>query len=215
MSTVQQLLAQIDALYPNSVDTTNKVLFMNIAQNELSMYFGLIAEDTTLTTTAGTDTLTFPTGINDISQIETLDINNNLVSLGRNDFTRYEVGYVDDTDYSGKVVYQIYTSAGVKSLVIYPAPTVTGLTIRIRYRKALTELSPIALTVSPDFDSRFHDMLALYACYMICSTGANPDYIQSNRFMDQYDARVIDLWKHKMETEKVSRKKHRDGKQWH
>jgi hypothetical protein len=314
MSTVAELLTLVDSFYANSATDATTVSYFNMAQNEISPYFGLIAEDTTLYTVADNDNFTLPTGIADISQIDTFDIYNEAtdtdaivtsanmkvgtytiaaqptsakrlsvthtavgntdtlgtitiagtvdgtattevitpvanstvygnkffdadgitsitgaawvtngtadkitvgVSLDRYDFTRYYLGYADDASYSGNIFYQIYTSAGVKSLVVYPVPTETGRNIRIRYRKALTTLSASSTSVSPDFDSRFHDMLALYAAYMICSTGASADQSQSDRFMEQYDNRLTELWKYSMEKDKKSVMKRRDNGQWH
>jgi hypothetical protein len=314
MSTVAELLTLTDSFYGNALSDATVVSYFNMSQNEISPYFGLIAEDTTLYTVADNDSLALPTGIADISQIDTFDIYNEAtdtdrivasasmkvgtytianqpigakrisvthtavgntdtlgtitvagtvdgtattevitpvanstvygnkffddggitsitgaswvtngtadlitvgVSLARYDFTRYAIGYVDDVGYSGNIVYQIYSSAGVKSLVIYPTPIETGCNIRIRYRKALTVLSASSTSVSPDFDSRFHDMLALYAAYMICSTGASADHSQADRFMQQYDARLVELWKYSMEKDKKSMMKRRDNRQWH
>lgn len=314
MSTVAQLLTLTDSFYANSATSATKVGFFNMCQNELSPYFGLVAEDTSLYTVADNDSLAFPAGISDLSQIITFDVNNaaadtdaivttaNMqngaytiaaqptkasrisvthtavgntdtlgtitiagtvdgtattevitpvanstvygnkffdasgltsitgsswvtngtadtitvgVSLDRYDFTRYKVGYIDDVSYSGHVIYQIYTSAGVKSLVIYPTPTITGCNIRIRYRKDLTALSESSTSASPDFDSKFHDMLAIYAAWMICSTSASPDTVQADRFRTQYDDRLADLWKYCMERDSVSLKKRRDNRHWH
>jgi len=313
MSTVAELITLTDALYPNAATDTTVVSYFNMAQNEISPYFGLVAEDTTLNTVADNDALAFPTGVTDISQIISFDVSNSApdtdaivesasmkvgtytiaaqpgwparisvthttngsadtlgtititgtvagtagttesitpvadstvygssyftaitdvtgaswvtdgtddsitvgVSPERYDFTRYAVAYMDDSEPFNNSVHQIYTSAGVKSLIIYPAPSETGCNIKIRYRKALTTLSASSTTVSPDFDSRFHDMLAIYAAYMICSSGASPDTVQANRFMQQYDNRLTELWKFSMEKDSVSMKKRRDNKHWH
>lgn len=310
--TIQQLIVLVDAMYPSGESDTIKVAYMNMAQAELSEYFGLIAEDTTLNTVADNDTLTLPTGIADVSQIISFDVSNSPpdtdaivttatmkvgtytiaaqpgyparisvthttagsadtlgtitiagtvggeatteaitpiagstvygskyftaitsvtgsgwvtdgtadsitvgISVDRYDVTEYMQAHINDAPYSGHIYYQIYSSAGVKSIVLYPAPSETGCNIRIRYRKALTDLSSTSLSSSPDFDSRFHDMLALYCCFMIASTGASPDTTQANRFAQQYAERVTELWKHKMMTEQVSLKRRRDNVQWH
>lgn len=314
MSTVSALLALTDALYPNSATDATTVSYFNLAQNEISPYFGLIAEDTTLFTVANNDSLAFPTGIEDISQIVSFDIYNeavdtdkivtsasmkvgtytiadqpettcrisvthtavgntdtlgtitisgtvdgtattevitpvanstvygnkyfdvdgltavtgsgwvtngtaDLIQVGvsqdRYDFTRYTTGYVDDTKHSGNIIYQIYSATGGKSLVVVPTPTVTGCNIRIRYHKALTALSESSTSASPDFDSKFHDMLAIYAAYMIASSGASPDTVQANHFLSMYNDRMIDLWKFSMEKDKISMKTRRDNKHWH
>ena len=314
MSTVQELLGLANSFYQNAMTDATKVSYMNLAQNELSPYFGLLAEDTTLYTVKDNDSLTFPTGITDISQIEFLDIYNepadvdfivasaNMkvgtytianqptsakrisvthtavgntdtlgtitiagtvagvattevitpvanstvygnkffdangltsitgalwvtngtadlikvgVSLDRYDFTRYTIGEADDVSYSGNIFYQMYNASGFKSIVISPAPLQTGCNIKIRYRKALTVLSASALTASPDFDSRFHDILATYCAYKICSVGASADHDASNHYLDEYNIRMIDLWKFSMEQNEKSNKKSRDNRQWH
>jgi len=284
-----------------------------MAQNELTPYFGLVAEDTTLNTVANNDSITFPASISDISQIISFDVTTSApdtdavvvsatmkvgayavaaqpayparisvthttagsadtlgtitvtgtvggtagtteeitpvadstvygssyftaitsvvgadwvtdgtddsivvgVSQERYAFTRYETGHIDDTSYTGNIIYQIYSSAGVKSLVMYPAPSITGCNIRIRYRKALTALSSASTSASPDFDSRYHDMLAIYAAYMLASVGASPDTVQANHFLQMYDDKKMELWKYSMETNKVSLKRRRDNRQWH
>jgi len=314
MSTVAQLLALVDAHYPNGASDATVVSYFNEAQNQISPYFGLVAEDTTLYTVANNDSLALPTGLNDISQIISFDVNLTAadtdaivttanmkvgtytiaaqptkasrisvthtavgntdtlgtitiagtvdatattevitpvanstvygnkyfdkdgltsvtggswvtngtadtitvgVSLDRYDFNRYSIAYIDDEEPTGNSIYQVYTSAGVKSLVIHPTPTITGLNIRIRYHRGLTALSESSTSVSPDFDSRFHDILALWGAYRVCSDGASADREQSNHFLEEYNNRVTDLWKFMMETTQVSLRHRSDNKQWH
>lgn len=313
MSTVAQLLTLVDALYANAATDATVVGYFNMCQSELSPYFGLIKEDTSLNTIANDDNYSLPTGITDISQIETLDVFNNppdtdalvvsvdmkvgaytladqpekpsrisvthtavgntdtlgtIVIVGTVDgeadtetitpvenstvygdkyfdadgitsitgadwiadgdedkitvgvsgdryaFTRYTRGYADDVKYSGNIYYQVFSSTGAKSLVLYPTPTKTGLNIKIRYHTGLTALSESATTVVPDFDSRFHDLLAYYAVHKIVSSGPSPDREQANYFADEYDRRLTDLWKYTMERDGKSLKRRRDNKHW-
>jgi len=314
VSTIQQLLDKVDDYYPHANTDATVVGYMNDCQNELSPYFGLIAEDTTLATIANDDEYALPTGIDDIEQIESLDIYNSApdtdaiiestemiasaytidnqptkavrisvthttvgsadtlgtivivgevngvadtetitpvadstvygdkyfdadgitsitgsgwvtdgdddtitvgISGDRYNFTRYERGYSDVEHARGHTYYQVYTSSGVKSLVIYPTPTVADRVIRIRYRKKLTALSTTVFTGSPEFDSRFHDMLAVYAAYKIASKGASPDREQANHFAAEYDERLTELWKYSLERDGKSLKKRKDNRQWH
>jgi hypothetical protein len=313
--TVQQLIALIDDMYGNAVSDTSKISYMNMAQNELSPYFGLIAIDSSLTSLADDDEYTLPTGIDDITQIEYLEIATQApqtativasadmkvgtytiaaqppaprqisvtvtatgtadtmgtvtiagtvggstdseaitpvagstvygtkffsavttatgagwvidavegtadkitigVSADRYDYTRY-YPYTKDfrTNRNNNFYSQNYSSAGVKTLILYPAPTLSNLVINIRYHKKLTDLSATSLTSSPVFDSRFHDMLALFACWMICSTQASPDSTQANRFLQSYKDRMDDYWKLKLEDEVVFPRANLDNKQW-
>lgn len=214
MSTVQQLLSMIDLMYPNALSNTDKVLFMNMAQTELSPYFGVVVEDSSLLTVADQDTYAFPTGLTDVSQIISLGIGIKEVPESRFGYVKYDIITRDDYPEGSNVYFQIVNSTGVKKLVLQPKPNVADLPIRIRFRKALTDLSATALTSSPDFDARFHMLLAYYACHMICSIGASPDVLQANNFMQKWESGIADLWKFKLEQEVTSPTYRRDNPHW-
>ena len=313
MSTVAQLIALADSFYPNGMTDAQVVAYMNMAQNELSPYFGLVAEDNTLFTVADCDIISMPAAVKDIANIISLDISRDAedrdkivtlkemslvsyaiadqpdvasrisitheavgltddlgtviiegtvggiegvtetvtpvanttvystyaftqvdyidssgwsklgsadyiycgVAPARYQYDRYYPANLDATSYSSNVVYQEYTTAGVKSLVLYPAPSENGCQIKIKYRKALTALSESSTKDSPDFDSEYHDMLAMYAASMIAGSGASPDTIQADHYMKMFNERKIDIWKRSMEKNKISMKMRRDNRQWH
>lgn len=133
----------------------------------------------------------------------------------RYDTQRYPIGYRNDKPFSARCIYQAYSSAGVKSLVIYPAPVVAGLPIMIRYKKPLTALSSTSLTASPEFDSKYHHMLAIYACYAIAASGSSPDTIQANRFSAEYDGLVQQLWRDGAIKKINSPKQRKDNRTWY
>jgi len=83
MPTVQQLLLSIQDKYPSLVPDSVKIKYMNEAQDQLSNDFGIIATDTSLVTRANDDEYTLPTGIEDISQIETFDVANEVPDLDK------------------------------------------------------------------------------------------------------------------------------------
>lgn len=214
MPTVQELITLTDAMYPNAASTATKVSYMNMAQDDLSPYFGKILTSTSLKTVAAQDEYALPTGINDVSEIETLEISNQATPSDRYDYTKYQVGFKDCDPVTGNSFFQVYGSTGAKSIVIYPIPSISGLTVKIRYHSKLTALSASSLSASPDFDSAYHDMLALYACYMICSTGASPDTIQADRFIQAYDEALTALWRVQMEQKALNPSKRRDNRLW-
>lgn len=311
VSTVNELLLLIQTKYPSATSQTDMIKFMNIAQAGLSSEFGLVATDESLVTVAHNDQYAFPTGIEDISQIETFDIATNApdtdkllestnmkvgaytliaqpdipsrisfthvsvgatdtlgtlvvvgvsggvsvtetvtpvadstvysdrfytevtsvtgagwgisagndtltigVKLDRYDVERYPIGFSDDRPFVPKCIYQVYSTTGVKSLIIYPAPTVSGIPITIRYKKNLKELSATDLTASPEFDSRYHDMLATYACYEICANGASPDDGQRERFAAEYDGRLNQIFMETTKQKLAAPKKSRANRMW-
>lgn len=213
--TVQELLDLTNVLYPNAESTDNKVKFMNVALRSLSPYFGLTAEDDSLYTIADQDEYAFPTGLSDVSQIIALAVGNRAVPTNRYDYTKYAISKRDDDPMRYNSFWQIMDSNGDKKIALYPIPSSTGLPIIIRYHKKLTEFSSSDLSAEPEFDSRYHDMLAFYCIHMICSSGASPDDVQANAFMQKYDGRLNELWKNQMESEKKRYNHRRDNKQWH
>lgn len=213
--TVQELLDLTNALYPNAESTDNKVKFMNIALRSLSPCFGLTAEDDSLYTIADQDEYAFPTGLYDVSQIIVFAVGNRAVPANRYDYTKYAISKRDDDPMRYNSFWQIMDSTGAKKIALYPIPSETGLPIVIRYHKKLTEMSSANLSFEPEFDSQYHDMLALYCVHMICSSGASPDDIQANAYMQKYDDRLNELWKNQMEMDKKRQNHRRDNKQWH
>lgn len=213
--TLSEILTLCDSLYPNAVSNTDKILFMNIAQGSLSEYFGKIVEDATLLTVIDQDSYTFPTGIKDVTDIESLAIGTQATPDNRYDYTQYYFNKSEQNPESEYGYYQIVNSSGTKKLVIYPAPSTVNLPIHIRYRKQLTDLSTSALNTEPEFDARFHPILAYWACRMICMTGASPDTYQANMFMQMYDELLGDLWKVSMADNTKRQVKRKDNRQWH
>ena len=215
----RSLIALIDDMYPSATNDTVKLKYLNMAQDNLSDQFGLVVTDSTLLTILNTDEYALPAGIEDISQIETFDISTQVPVLGqpvdRYATSRYGIGYKDDKPMSGACIYQNYSSTGVKSLIVYPPPTVSGLTITIRYHAKLTALSLSDLSKVPEFDSRYHHLLAVFACYQICANGSSPDSIQANRFSDAWEQGLQQLWKHTYQQNIIAPRKRRDNKQWH
>jgi hypothetical protein len=310
--TVAELLALTDLLYPNAETDANKVIYMNLAQDSLSADgFGLTVTNETLETIADDDEYALPTGVNDISQIEYLEIEktsdqidyivastnmkvgaytiaNQPSAEGRISFTVTTVSTADtlgtialvgtsdgatvtetitpvanarvwsqyvytaitsitgsswvtgstaDTIKVGQQTdrynYQRYTMApsnederynytfrqavnasGTKSLVLYPAPSVSGYNIRIRFKKNLTALSASSTSVPPDFDSNFHAMLAYYAAIKIADNGASPDTVKVNSLSAVYDQYYMNLWLSREKQEVKRPQNRRDNQIW-
>lgn len=213
--TTQELLNLVNRMYANAESNTTKISYMNMALDSLSSDFGLIVDDGSLTTVADQDDYALPTGLEDISQIIKLAIANQAVPSSRYDYTTYVLSKRDEHPMIANSYYQLIDSSGTKQLALYPAPTITGLSIIIRYHKKLTNLTETNLSFVPEFDSRFHSLLALYCCHMICSTGTSPDVIQANMFMQKYDSSLAELWKLQLDMDKGQNNKKRDNPQWH
>lgn len=215
MSTIQNLLDRIDLLYDNAFTDAQKVEFMNMCQRELSPYFGIVVEDESLSTVEDQDYYTFPAGLTDVSQIIALGIGTSATPTTRYDYVKYEQGSRDDYPDVNNSYFQSVDGSGTKKLIINPTPSVTGYPIKIRYRKALTELSTTVFTASPDFDSNYHDLLVYYAIVKICKTGASPDAPQANMYQQEFDSLYKKMWLDKLIRDNKSKNKKRDNVQWH
>lgn len=190
----QQLLNLIDARYPNAVSKTAKIGYMNACMRELSAKnFGLLVESVTTLTVEDQQGYSFPTGLADISDIEYLAVASSATPASRYEYVQYRPGYANDNQQSGNKYFQLVSSAGVKTIGLYPVPTVAGYPIMIRFYRSMTELSDTDLTQEAEFDSRFHEILSLYACYEICASGASPDTIQANAFLSRYNDLMTQL----------------------
>lgn len=213
--TIQGLLVLIDSLYPNAESDTNKIAFMNLAQEDLSPYFGKIVEDVTLKTVVDQDSYVYPTGLTDISEIISLAVANQATPTNRYDYLEYVLARAESNPMQYGSFHEIISSTGTKKLVLYPVPDTVNLTIAIRYRKALTALSSVDLTASPDFPSNYHSMLAYYAVSQVCAVGGSADRDQSDYYMQKYQDKLDNLWKNTNETDRKVRRKPTDNPQWH
>lgn len=210
-----ELVDLVDSLYPSATTLESKIMFMNMAVEKLSPYFGLIAEDATLVTVANQDYYALPTGISDVSEIISLAIGNSATPTNRYDYVHYSIAKREDNPMLEEGYYQIVNSTGAKKLAIYPVPLYSGYPIVLRYHKSLTKLSAGDMEFEPEFDSKYHSMLAFWCCHMICTVGSSPDSYQANMFMAKYENSLMDLWKFDMERKENSKTSSRDNRQWH
>lgn len=215
MSTVQQLINMVDIDFPNAEQDTTKVAYMNLAIDEISDYFGLEVEDSTLVTVATQDEYALPVAIRDISQIISLAVAWETSPTDRYSYTKYVLAKREDNPMQYNSYYQVVDSSGVRKLVIYPVPATSGFPIRIRYHKKIAPLVSTSLSLEPEFDSEFHSMLALFCCHKLASAGASPNTLQSDKFLAEYDQKLAKLWKRSMEKDVKTTKRKTDNRQWH
>lgn len=212
--TVQELITLTDSIYPNRESDTVKVAYMNIALASLAQYFGQVKEDRTLVTVGGQDSYNLPSGIDDVSQIIVMNVGMKEVPDNRYEYSRYYPSTSEDNPARNNSYWQIVGSDGSKKIAIYPTPGTDGLPIVIRYKANLSSLSSTSLSSSPDFDPHCHDMLAFYAVHMICSSGASPDRIQADTYMQKFDDRLNELRKANIIKQMKQRNRYPCNGQW-
>lgn len=213
--TFQQIVNRIAELYPHGETVSTVINHINSAQDELSAYFGKTIMDSSVVTVTDQETYSFPSGLTDCSEIKLLEIGTSDTPADSFDYVQYRFHEIEKGRPYGNVFYQLYSSSGVKTFGIYPIPTEDDLPIRITYLKPLTEATISTLTSSPDFDSRYHDLLVYYSCYMICSSGASPDGVQADAFYQKYKDGLEELWKLKSQKIIDAPLKRRDNATWY
>jgi len=211
--TIQALLDLVDGMYPNAESDAIKVGYMNLAQEDISPYFGLVVEDDTTLTVDEQDAYEFPTGLTDVTDIISLGIGGSDDPDDRYDYTKYTLVKVNENPMVWNSFYQVIDSSGTKKFAVYPVPATDDYPIVIRFKKALTALSTTVFTGSPEFNSNYHSMLAYYCAYMLAFTTSDDD--KANGFMAMYDARLTDIWRKAMDDEIDNPTYNRDNDQWH
>ena len=212
--TFQEIINKVNSLYPHGESQTTVIDHINNAQAELSNYIGKLITVNTITTVSGQDQYSYPTGINDVSEIKYLDISTTPTPQTRYDYIRYDYAPMDDTIPKTYSYTQVYDASGNKSFVIYPIPLEADKKIRITYRKKLANCTVSTLANEPEFDSRFHNLIVFYCCYMICSSGASPDTIQADSFKLKYEEGINDIWRLNMTQEIESPRTRKDNDFW-
>jgi hypothetical protein len=212
--TLAELVTEMSREYPTTVEVNTRVAFLNQALLEMEDYFDNFAL-ATFTTVADQDEYSFPTGIEDISQIVSFGVSNKATPSDRYDYTQYHPSTFLDYSQNGNCYYQLTNSAGTKKLILYPVPTVTGNKVSITYKKHFTTLAWTSNTLSPEFDSRYHILLVYYANHMIATTGHSPDTMQADMFMQKWLSGLQDVIEKKAKESVTHPKKRRDNQQWH
>ena len=198
---LQELLQKVDDIYPNGETNAVKVGHMNTALDSLYPEFGKTKVVETLYTVQDQDEYTFPTGIQDISQILDLSIGNRPIPMNRHDYMQYSFGYEDDNPMGGRVFFQTYNDDGDKFLGLYPIPSQTGLPIRIKYHHSFARLDASDLTQVPELREEYQMLLVFYAIHAIADSGSSADSVQADAYMQKYDYLLMSMWHDKMTRE--------------
>lgn len=213
---LQEILSRIDSRYPNVVTVSDKIHYINLAQYDISKFFGRYIEDVTTVTVASQERYDYLTNLGDISDIEQLEIATTLTPLIDSDYQEYVLGTMIDKTRQGYVYYDAFqTVGGTRQFGIYPIPTTSGYTIRIRYLKPFAEMVQTDMTAEPEFDVRYHDALISYACYKIAASGSFPDEGMANIFSSEWNSSLDEIYRFYGHQRAAAPRKRRDNHQWH
>jgi len=197
--TVQEILNEIDARYPNTISNAIKIGWMNTLLKQI--YKHIPNEHThTFTTVDGEALYTLPDYIkveNIVNPI-LLTVSDTIITTDTR-FDKYSYAGLIDTiqgNFGNKLSGKRYYSAtfnGLNQIGIYPVPTETGLVCKFVYKRYPVDLSESNLSAEPDIKPEWQEIL-VYECIIKCAlSGNNPDTDTANIYIPIRNALMRDI----------------------
>lgn len=199
MPTLQKILEDIKIRIPYSTDTlTNSrvIGWINDCQNEIWRYMAS-TEIYKFNIVAGQSIYNLPLNCK-VDMIKSVLVSDSTVDNGNESYTPYKYAGHDD-EVEGNIYYEVTDRIG-----IYPSPSTdlgTGYVGMIVYESSPTQLSENSLSVIPDINEEYQDILKWRACRDIAGSGHNPD----DHLRDYYNSLYEKLLK-KIRTDYYKRK---------
>jgi hypothetical protein len=182
MSTVQQLLDDINLRYRNTFTTDQKVFWMNQVQRHIYQVVRHESEPFLFTTVADIAFYPLPDDC-DIKGIEQITIQiDNDTDIKKQDYEQLEYRRKDEPASVGD---RFYSLVG-RDIFLYPIPTTdtAGRNVYIYYAKTPKELLSTNLTAEPDLDKNFQELLVLGTLERICA--ARKDVQMKNNYASDF-----------------------------
>lgn len=186
-TTVQNILDDIDARYPNDSTNAEKLVWMNTAIDKLYSNIGCI-NITEIDTVEDTGIYTLPTGVkmeNIISLTVSIDDEDGSTETNQREYQPLRP--TDDL--------RNYTYFHVKEgyFGIYPEPEEDDRVIRITYRKETSTLttSDLSENLEDDLDKDYYEAIKLYVLFILCEVDGNT--AEANNYRTRYNAEMANI----------------------
>jgi len=205
MPIMSDIIADIRVRYPNPFTDTNLVYWTNEILRKVWKYMNTTVMST-FVTIANQPTYTLPTDCI-VDQILTIEIATDSTAQS---YQQYNFrGLLDDT------VDTSYYYDGLNGVFgIYPVPETSGLDARIFYNKRFTLINVADLTVTPEIDADYHDLITHYVCMTAAQSGNNPDVGMANNFAFSFNDSWLRMFKNITEKKIKDHKKKRCNPWW-
>lgn len=175
--TLQQLLDDINLRYRNTFTDAQKVAWMNQVQRQIFSQVPHEATPYTFPTVDSQAWYPLPADCrpNKIRKVE-------IETATANDFDELPFRAIDDRVNRTDSFYSLVQ----QTMYLNPVPdgATAGRDIFIYYYKSPTELSSTALTVTPDLETEYQELLILGTLERIA--GARKDVVMKNNYADDY-----------------------------
>jgi hypothetical protein len=209
MSTVQEILTDIDVRIPNSFTNAQKIGWINEILLQIYKYMNSDEKEMCTFLTV-LDQLTYLLPLNlTLDEIITVSISNETTISSDTVFTVYEFKGPNE-ELNGNNYFDALNGL----IGIYPIPDTTGYTVNILYEKKPDLLSATALTAIPGIDEKYHNILTFYCCNVIAKSGNNPKVTLSNNYAVDFNNAWEIFYKDYMKTKIKNPLKAKENKWW-
>lgn len=185
--TAQEIINYADLKHYNVETDANKVIYLNKIQKEIFTKLQRLShqytvDTTSVTTVADQAEYDFPTGVR-IEDVEKIEV----ATSDGSDYDLYTYAGVEDEITSRKVYQRGSTSAKFYLYDDEDAISYGSATVRIYYYPRPTEITSGDLSVTPDLDEEYHNLLCYALIVELCNQGDNPDYAKSDYYQAKYE----------------------------
>jgi len=194
MPTIQQIVDYADRKYENTETDANKVSDLNDIHTNVYVKIAKLKNKYEIyetDTVADQLTYSLPSDCS-LDNIIAVKVSRSTTITSSTAWNTYEyAGLNDDT-----AVGYWYGDAGtsVIALLDYDMPiAATGYSIRIFYYKRPNTLTSSDMTVIPELDADYHDLLKYGLIQAIASQGANPDTEIADYWQKKFDEFMVDV----------------------
>lgn len=191
MPTTQQLLDEINALYPSSLSQDQKIIWMNQALRILYKYMN----DNNIyefLTVANQPFYTLPSDC-PIDQIILVEVASDLAVTTSTTMTPYDYAAFNEGLDDGNYYYD-----AMKGLIgLWPIPSAAGYSAKILYRPKpfMLDSTSTGLAKVPAVNEDYQPAIVYYTLTKVCSAGHNPDVQLVNNYTNMYNAVIEMLFK--------------------
>jgi len=192
MPTIGEILTDVDNRLPNQFTSAIKVGWANDIIRQIFKYMNK-SKVYVFTTVKDQPTYALPSD-GTIDLVYALKVANTTPTTTSTQFITYDYAGLEQ-NLTGNQYYD-----GLSNNVgLFPTPTASSYEVRIFYKVRPTTLSESSLTVVPNINEDYHDIIKFYILMTIAKSGHNPDVQLANNYQLDYDECMARMFKDEME----------------